>query len=112
MVMGGGVDCVVEIGGAGTIQRSINSLSRGGKVGVIGVLTQGTSNAASIMMKGGSIHGVFVGDRAVFEQMNRGIEVNRIKPVIDKVFPFKDAVAAFKHQGSGEFVGKVVISVN
>lgn len=111
MMMGGGVDCVVEVGGAGTIQRSINSLGRGGKVGVIGVLTQGQSNAASIMMKGGSIWGVGVGDRSVFEQMSKAIEVNRIKPVIDKVFPFADARAAFEHQGSGDFVGKVVISI-
>jgi NADPH:quinone reductase-like Zn-dependent oxidoreductase len=111
MVMGGGVDCVVETGGAGTIQRSINALGRGGKVGVIGVMTQGTSNAASIMMKAGSIHGILVGDRSLFEQMNRAIEVNNIKPVIDKVFPFNDAVAAFKHQASGDFVGKVVIAM-
>ncbi|HXZ68819.1 MAG TPA: NAD(P)-dependent alcohol dehydrogenase, partial [Alphaproteobacteria bacterium] len=111
MIMGGGVDCVVEVGGAGTMQRSINSLGRGGKVGVIGVLTQGTSNAASIMMKGGSINGVGVGDRSVFEQMNRAIEVNRIKPVVDKVFPFAEARAAFEHQGSGDFIGKVVISM-
>jgi NADPH:quinone reductase-like Zn-dependent oxidoreductase len=111
MVMGGGVDCVVEVGGAGTVQRSINSLGRGGKIGLIGVLTQGTSNAASIMMKGGSIHGIFVGDRTLFEQMIKAIEVNRIRPVIDKVHPFKDAQAAFRQLQSGDFIGKVVIAV-
>ena len=106
-----GVDCVVEVGGAGTLQRSYNSIARGGKIGLIGVLTQGTSNPHTLMMKGGSLHGIFVGDRALFEQMNAGINANGIKPVIDKVFPFAQAKDAFRHQASGDFIGKVVIAI-
>ncbi len=63
------------------------------------------------MMKGGSLHGIFVGDRALFEQMNAGINANGIKPVIDKVFPFAQAKDAFRHQASGDFIGKVVIAI-
>jgi NADPH:quinone reductase-like Zn-dependent oxidoreductase len=62
------------------------------------------------MMTGGSLHGIFVGDRGMFEEMNRAIEVNRITPVVDRVFPIADAVAAYKHHASGAFVGKVVIN--
>ena len=108
---GRGVDAVVEVGGAGTLQRSYNSIGRGGKVGLIGVLTQGESNPHTLMMKGGSLHGIFVGDRSLFEQLNAAINVNGIKPVIDKVFPFAQAKDAFAHQASGDFIGKVVISV-
>jgi NADPH:quinone reductase-like Zn-dependent oxidoreductase len=36
---GRGVDCVIEVGGAGTLERSFGSLAEGGKVGLIGVLT-------------------------------------------------------------------------
>ncbi len=108
---GHGADCVVEVGGAGTLQRSYNSLARGGKIGLIGVLTQGTSNPHTLMMKGGSLHGIFVGGRDLFEQMNAAINVNGIKPVIDKVFPFAEAKEAFRHQASGDFMGKVVISI-
>ena len=108
---GRGVDAVIEVGGAGTLQRSYNSLARGGKVGLIGVLTQGTSNPHTLMMKGGSLHGIFVGDRTMFEQLNAAINVNGIKPVIDKVFPFDQAKDAFRHQISGDFIGKVVISI-
>jgi len=111
MVMGGGVDCVVETGGAGTIQRSMNALARGGKVGLIGVMTQGTSNPLTLMMKQGSLHGIAVGDRGLFEQMNRAIEASNIKPVIDKVHPFAKAVDAFKQLASGDFIGKVVVAV-
>ena len=57
------------------------------------------------------MHGINVGSRAMFENMNRAIEVNRIKPVVDKVFPFEDAVEAFRVQVSGDFFGKVVIRV-
>ena len=108
---GKGVDCVVEVGGAGTLQRSFQSIGRGGKIGLIGVLTQGSSNPHTLMMKGGSLHGIFVGDRALFEQLNAAINANGIRPVIDRVFPFDDAKAAFKHQASGDFIGKIVITV-
>jgi NADPH:quinone reductase-like Zn-dependent oxidoreductase len=108
---GRGVDCVVEVGGAGTLQRSYNSIGRGGKIGLIGVLTQGSSNPHTLMMKGGSLHGIFVGDRAMFEQLVAAINVNGIKPVIDKVFPFDQAKDAWRHQISGDFMGKVVISI-
>jgi NADPH:quinone reductase-like Zn-dependent oxidoreductase len=108
---GRGADCVVEVGGAGTLQRSYNALARGGKVGLIGVLSQGSSNPHTLMMKGASLHGIFVGGRDLFEQMNAGIDANGIKPVIDKVFPFDEAKAAFAHAQSGDFIGKVVIAI-
>ena len=63
------------------------------------------------MMVGGSLHGIFVGDREMFEEMNRAIAVNGLKPVIDKVFPFDSAPAAYQHQESRAFVGKIVIAV-
>jgi NADPH:quinone reductase-like Zn-dependent oxidoreductase len=106
-----GVDCVVEVGGAGTLQRSFNALARGGKVGLIGVMTEGTSNPHTLMLKGGSLHGIFVGGRELFEQLNAAIEANGIKPVIDKVFPFAEAKAAIAHAQSGDFMGKVVIAI-
>ena len=111
LTSGHGADCVVEVGGAGTLQRSYNALARGGKVGLIGVLTQGVSNPHSLMMKGGNLHGIFVGGRDLFEQMNAAINANGIKPVIDKVFPFDQAKDAFGHVASGDFIGKVIIAI-
>jgi NADPH:quinone reductase-like Zn-dependent oxidoreductase len=109
---GRGVDCVVEIGGAGTLARSIRSLARGGKIGLIGFLAgrEGDTNPTPLMMVGGSLHGIFVGDRDMFEEMNRAITVNQLKPVIDRVFPFELAPAAYQHQASRGFVGKIVIT--
>jgi NADPH:quinone reductase-like Zn-dependent oxidoreductase len=114
LTSGRGVDCVVEIGGAGTLSRSMRSLARGGKVGLIGFLAgrDGDTNPTALMMVGGSLHGIFVGDREMFEEMNRALSVNRIRPVIDRIFPFDEAPAAYRHHASGSFVGKIVVAVS
>ena len=113
LTSGRGVDCVIEIGGAGTLARSIRSLARGGKIGLIGFLAgrEGDTNPAPLMMVGGSLHGIFVGDREMFEEMNRAIAVNRLTPVIDRVFPFDSVPAAYQHQAGRGFVGKIVITL-
>ncbi len=110
---GRGVDCVVEVGGVGTLERSFDSLAVGGKVALIGVLT-GRSAALSpyaLMWKEASLHGIRVGSTKMFEQMNRAIETNRIHPIIDRTFPFDEAVAAYRFQASGAFIGKIVIGI-
>jgi NADPH:quinone reductase-like Zn-dependent oxidoreductase len=110
---GRGADCVIEVGGAGSLARSFQSTGFGGKVALIGFLAgpTGDTNPTPLMMKGGSLHGIRVGSRAMFEDMNRAIEINRIKPVVDRVFPFDQAPEAFHHLASGDFVGKLVVSI-
>ena len=110
-IIGGGVDRVLDTVGSGTIQRSINSLCIGGRVNIIGVMSQGVSDAASIAMKRGSTHGVIVGDRVQFEQMIRAVEINAIKPIIDRVHRFENAIDAFQQLESGDFIGKVIIEM-
>src|SRR5580704_19317779 len=110
---GRGVDVIIENGGAGSLNRSFEATAFGGKVALIGFLAgsaKGDINPAILMMKSGSMIGIGVGSRAMFEDMNRAIEVNKIKPVVDKVFPFEKAADAFRCQASGDFVGKVVIT--
>lgn len=110
---GQGVDCVIEVGGIGTLAKSYESLGFGGKVTLIGFLggPTGEHNPYAIMMKGGSLHGIGVGSTEMFEDMNRAIEANAIKPVVDKVFPFDQAAEAFRTFSAGDFFGKVVIAV-
>ncbi len=110
---GRGVDCVVEVGGIGTLAKSYDSLGFGGKVTLIGFLggPTGEQNPYAIMMKGGNVHGIGVGSTAMFEDMNRAIEANAIEPIVDKVFPFDQAAEAFRTFAAGDFFGKVVITV-
>jgi NADPH:quinone reductase-like Zn-dependent oxidoreductase len=107
---GAGVDVVVEVGGAGTLERSAKAARLGGFVALIGVLAGGAAfNPMSILMKAIRLQGIFVGSREMFEAMNGFITTHQIKPVIDRVFPFDDSANAFRHLESGAHFGKVVI---
>jgi NADPH:quinone reductase-like Zn-dependent oxidoreductase len=105
-----GVDHVVEVGGAGTLARSVNSVRVGGHVSVIGVLASGNDfNPVSVLMRSVRMQGIFVGSRQMFEDMNRAIEVTRLRPVIDRTFAFEEAREALKYMESGSHFGKIVI---
>jgi NADPH:quinone reductase-like Zn-dependent oxidoreductase len=109
---GHGADLVVEVGGAGTLERSLKAVRAGGHVALIGVLSgTGTINPILVLMKAIRLQGVFVGSREMFEDMNRVIVAAGIKPVIDRVFPFAEAPAAFRHLESGAHFGKVVLKM-
>jgi NADPH:quinone reductase-like Zn-dependent oxidoreductase len=110
---GKGVDHVIEVGGVGTLAKSFAALGYGGQVSLIGVLAgrTGDSSPHSLMLKAGKLQGIFVGNRAMFESMNKAITVNKMKPVVDKTFPFDQAVAAYKHQLEKKHFGKIVISI-
>jgi NADPH:quinone reductase-like Zn-dependent oxidoreductase len=109
---GTGVDHVVEVGGAGTLPRSVRAVGRGGTIALIGVLAGlGEVNPMPILMRAIRVQGIFVGSRAMFEAMNRAIAASLLHPVIDRVFPFDQAVEALNHLESGSHFGKVVIRV-
>lgn len=108
-----GVDHVVEVGGAGTMQRSLKSVKMGGHIAVIGVLAgAGEFNPNLIFAKSIKLHGIFVGSRQMFEQMNQMLCFhNHLKPVIDKVFDFEETKEALKYMESGSHFGKIVIRI-
>jgi NADPH:quinone reductase-like Zn-dependent oxidoreductase len=113
-VTGGvGVDQVVEVGGAGTIAKSLGALRMGGKISMIGVLSGAADlNPMLIMGKRANVQGISVGSTQMFEAMNRAITVGHMKPVIDKVFRFDEAPAAFQHLQSAQHFGKIVIDLS
>jgi NADPH:quinone reductase-like Zn-dependent oxidoreductase len=105
-----GVDHVVEVGGAGTLSKSVNSARIAGHVAVIGVLAgAGEFDPRSILMKAVRMQGILVGSRQIFEEMNKAITGNRLKPVIDKAFGFTEAPEALRYMESGSHFGKIVI---
>jgi NADPH:quinone reductase-like Zn-dependent oxidoreductase len=109
---GEGVDQVIEVGGAGTLERSLRSTRVGGRVSLIGVLSgAGEFNHTYILRNSIDVQGIFVGSREMFEAMNAAIALHQIKPVIDRVFPFSEAPAAYRYLQSGGHFGKVVIQV-
>jgi NADPH:quinone reductase-like Zn-dependent oxidoreductase len=107
-----GVDHVVEVGGAGTLAKSINAVRIGGHVAIIGALTGAAGfNPVTVFMKSIRLQGIYTGSRAMFEDMNRAISVNRLKPVIDKVFEFDEAREALQHMESASHFGKIVVRI-
>jgi NADPH:quinone reductase-like Zn-dependent oxidoreductase len=109
---GGGVDHVVEVGGAGTLKQSIAAVGFGGEIALIGVLTrEGDTNPHGLMFKGASLRGIFVGSRGMATRLNAFIDTHAIKPVIDRTFAMEDALEAYHYQASPKLFGKVVITL-
>ena len=110
MTNGRGVDHVVEVGGAGTLQRSINAVRVNGHIAMVGALdTSGGFNHVPVFMKAIRLQGIFIGSKAMFEAMNRAIEYSRLKPVIDRTFNFEEIPDALRYMQTGSHFGKIVI---
>lgn len=114
MTDGRGVDCIVENGGPGTLERSLKCLAQNGKIAIVGVLA-GERDCPSVMpllMKRGHMHGVYVGERQELQDLARAMDINTIRPVIDRVFGFDEVPAAYEYQSRGQHFGKVVIEIS
>ena len=108
---GKGVDLVVEVGGAGTLPRSFMAARLGGRIAVIGLLSgMAQVDPMPILRRNLRVQGLYVGSKQMFDAMNRAIEAGGLKPVIDKVFPFAEAKAAYRHLKSQQHFGKIVIA--
>ena len=110
---GTGVDCVVEIGGAGTLDQSMMATRVGGHVALIGVLAgfAGPVQTALLMAKNLRVQGLTVGSRAQQLDMIAGIEANGIRPVISDHFPLARLADAFRHQAANAHFGKIVVDI-
>jgi NADPH:quinone reductase-like Zn-dependent oxidoreductase len=110
---GVGVDQVIEVGGAGTLENSLKAIRIGGAISLIGILagTVQPVNVLPILMQEAKIQGIFVGHREAFEDMNRALSVSQLKPVVDQVFPFEDAVSAFQLMADGKHFGKIAVKL-
>ena len=113
-ITGDGVDLVVEVGGVGTLNESIRATRIGGTIAFIGVLAGPPPpelRISLIVMQQQRLQGVTVGSAEDLQSMVDAITVNRMKPVIDRVFPFEQAQVAFSHMASGAHFGKVAIAL-
>jgi NADPH:quinone reductase-like Zn-dependent oxidoreductase len=110
LTAGIGVDHIVEVGGAGTLPRSLRAVRAGGRISLIGILSGvGEFNPTPILMKKICLQGIYVGSRAMFEDMNRAISLHQMRPVVDRVFPFSDVAGALRHMESASHFGKICV---
>lgn len=108
---GGGVDLVVEVGGAGTFERSCGAVRTGGTIAMIGVLSGAKQPIAltPVLMRGLRVQGVMVGHRGHFDALNTLFAAQNLRPVVDgshDLDALSDALAAFK---TGQHFGKRVV---
>jgi NADPH:quinone reductase-like Zn-dependent oxidoreductase len=110
----GGVDHVIEVGGAGTLEQSVKASKLGGSIQLIGVLAGHKTELSltPVFMGQRRIQGLLVGHRDGFEAMCAAIERAQLRPVIGATFDFEDARAAFEHmKSSADHFGKICVRV-
>ena len=107
---GHGVDLVVEVGGAGTLETSVDAVRIGGRISLIGILTGGQIDPTSIMRKSITLQGIYVGPRDMFTRLNSALLHNNIHPVIDAVVDFADAKEAYRMMEKASHFGKIVVT--
>jgi NADPH:quinone reductase-like Zn-dependent oxidoreductase len=109
---GRGVDQVIEVGGSGTLGKSMRAVRPGGTIHVIGVLAgRADINFVPVFMRGLRLQGIFVGSREIFEDMNRALSGHDVRPVVDRVFPFEEIAEALRFIDSGGHFGKICVAV-
>ncbi|HEV3118749.1 MAG TPA: NAD(P)-dependent alcohol dehydrogenase, partial [Gemmataceae bacterium] len=106
-----GVDHIVEVGGAGTLAKSLRAVRMGGRISLIGILSGGGGqvNPISILMKNVRVQGIYVGSREMFEAMNRAIALHKLRPVVDRIFGFAEIRQALQYMESGAHFGKICL---
>ena len=104
---GRGVDHVVEVGGAGTLEQSIRATAIGGRIGVIGVLSGVKTSVmvTPILMGYLRLQGILVGHRDCFEALNGFVAERGIRPLIHEVFPLDQVRDGFDLMARGGHMG-------
>jgi NADPH:quinone reductase-like Zn-dependent oxidoreductase len=108
---GKGVDVVVEVGGAGTLEKSIAAARIGGRISLVGILSGGQIDPTSIMRKSLTLQGIYVGPRDMFARFNAALTQNHVHPVIDTSVDFKDAKDAYRMMEKAGHFGKIVVTI-
>ena len=110
---GAGVDHVLDVAGGDSIARSMDALTRGGNIVIVGLLQRPTFTLEILpfILKQATIHTLSVGSREAFEKMNRALGISKIRPVIDREYALAEVPQAFDRLSQGPF-GKVVVRVS
>jgi NADPH:quinone reductase-like Zn-dependent oxidoreductase len=108
-----GADLVLELGGGGTLGKSMEAAKINGRISLVGVLTgfEGQINPLAILRKSLAVNGIYVGSRDMQEQFHKALEANTIHPVIDRVFKFDEVKEAYAFMQSARHFGKIVIEL-
>jgi NADPH:quinone reductase-like Zn-dependent oxidoreductase len=113
MTDGIGVKHIIDVGGELTLPQSSVAAAWGGHISMVGILS-GFKHELSLQAVNSKMlhaHGVYVGSRESFEQMNEFISHHGIRPVIDKSYRMDEANEAIEDLGAGRHFGKIAIEL-
>jgi NADPH:quinone reductase-like Zn-dependent oxidoreductase len=111
---GEGVDIALDVAGGAALAQSMQAVRLHGIVPFVGLLAspQAQLDVFAGLTSFVRLQGYQVGSRASLEQYVQALAQQRIRPVVDRVFPLAETQAAFQYLASGQQVGKVVITLN
>jgi len=121
---GKGVDLILDPVGAAYLARNLNLLKVNGRLVNIGLLSGSTAelNLGAVLGKSLRIIGTRLRARPLAQKINITqkfqerfwplLEAGRLKPVIDKIFPIKEAQAAHAYVRQNRNIGKVVLEID
>ncbi|HUG42875.1 MAG TPA: NAD(P)-dependent alcohol dehydrogenase, partial [Acidobacteriota bacterium] len=114
MTDGWGVDLVVEVAGADSLQQSLQAVRIGGRIILLGVLSAAAAelNIIPVFMKQVRVQGMLVGSRDDFEAMNRAVSLHRLRPTVGQVFELEEAAQALQSMQRGDHFGKICIRID
>ena len=109
---GRGVDHVIELGGPESLVKSLEAIRLGGQIHLIGYVggKDGEINPLAILSRRAIVRGLPTGCRSTFEAMNRAISENGLRPVVDRVYPWRDFAEALRYLAEGKHFGKIVLT--
>lgn len=110
---GRGVDVVFEHVGPATWRGSMKSLAKGGRLVTCGATTGPIVelDLRFFFTRELSVIGCYMGSRRELDQVLNLVAEGRLKPVVDTVFPLKEAVKAQATMASRNFFGKLILKV-
>lgn len=111
-----GVNHVIEVGGPNTLAQSLKAIKIDGVINIIGFLGGMGKDQPSFLqclLNQCTVRGLLVGNRLQFEEMNRAIDANGIKPVVDeKLFSLEETKEAYQHMWDQKHFGKLTIKID
>jgi NADPH:quinone reductase-like Zn-dependent oxidoreductase len=108
---GRGVDHVVDVGGPDSFMQSLQAIRIGGQIHMIGYVgsKHGEMNPLEILYRRAVVRGIPIGSRESFDHMNRAIALHKMRPVVDRTFPWTEARSALQYMREGKHFGKIVL---
>jgi len=108
---GGGADLIIDSVGKETWGKALRALRPGGRLVTFGATTGRATEVdiRQVFWNQISILGTTMGSPREFAAMLQLYQAGRLKPVVDSVFPLRDAPAAHRRMDAGQQFGKIVL---